>query len=87
MSEKYVSSDVWSTELARITERKGLVDADEIKVPTRNLQAKLKKMFNRINLGQDIGLILPDSLSFNDASFKDDGQAIQISITLGKKHG
>ena len=40
-----------------------------------------------INLGQDIGLILPDSLSFNDASFKDDGQAIQISITLGKKHG
>lgn len=43
VSEKYVSSDVWSTELARITERKGLVDTDEINVPTRNLQAKLKK--------------------------------------------
>lgn len=87
VSEKYVSSDIWSTELARITERKGLVDADEINVPTRKLQTKLKKIFNRINLGQDIGLILPDNLSFNDVSFKDDGQTIQISIILEKKHG
>ncbi len=87
VSEKYVPPDVWSTELARITERKGLVDTDEINVPTRNLQTKLKKMFNRINLGQDIGLILPDNLSFNDASFKDDGKTIQISVILEKKNG
>lgn len=87
VSEKYVPPDVWSTELVRITERKGLVDTDEINVPTRGLQTKLKKMFNRINLGQDIGLILPDNLSFSDASVKDDRKAIQIKIKLEKKNG
>lgn len=87
VSEKYVPPDVWSTELARITERKGLVSTDEIGVPTRSLQAKLRKMFNRINLGQDIGLILPENLSFNGASFTDDGKIIQISIMLGKTNG
>jgi len=87
VSEKYVSPDLWSTELTRIAEHKRLVDTDEINVPTRSLQAKLKKIFNRINLGQDIGLILPDNLSFNDASFKVDGRAIQISVILEKKHG
>lgn len=87
VSEKYVASNIWSTELARITERKGLVDTDEINVPTRSLQTRLKKIFNRIDLGQDIGLILPDSLSFNDASFKDEGETIQISVILEKKNG
>ncbi|TDQ38957.1 nucleoid-associated protein [Thiopseudomonas denitrificans] len=87
VSEKYVSPEIWGTELARITERKGLVDTGEINVPTRNLQTKLKKMFNRINLGQDIGLILPDNLSFNNANFTDDEETIQISITLEKKNG
>ncbi|HGN0628181.1 TPA: nucleoid-associated protein [Pseudomonas aeruginosa] len=87
VSEKYVPPDVWSTELVRITERKGLVDTDEINVSTRGFQTKLKKMLNRINLGQDIGLILPDNLSFSDASVKDDGKAIQIKIKLEKKNG
>lgn len=87
LSEKYVSSGIWATELARITERKGLVDTDEIKVPTRSLQTKLKKIFNRIALGQDIELILPDNLSFNDARLEDDGKIIQINITLENKNG
>jgi len=87
VSEKYVSPDVWCTELTRIAEHKRLVDTDEINVPTKNLQAKLKKIFNRINLGQDIELILPDNLSFNDASFKIDGKTIQINVILEKKHG
>lgn len=70
VSEKYVSPDVWSTELNKIIERKGLVDTEEISVPTKNLQTKLKKIFNRVNLGQDVGLILPNNLSFNDVDFR-----------------
>lgn len=87
VSEKYVSPNVWNAEQSRIIAHKGLVDANEISVPTKNLQTKLKKIFNRINLGQDIGLILPDNLSFNDTEFKDDGTTIQITITLEKKNG
>ena len=87
VSEKYVSPDVWSTELNKIIERKGLVDTEEISVPTKNLQTKLKKIFNRVNLGQDVGLILPNNLSFNDVDFKDNGKTIQIIIILEKKNG
>ena len=87
VSEKYVSPDVWSTELNKIIERKGLVDTEEISVPTKNLQTKLKKIFNRVNLGQDVGLILPNNLSFNDVDFQDNGKTIQISIILEKKNG
>lgn len=87
VSEKYVSPDVWSTELNKIIERKGLVDTEEISVPTKNLQTKLKKIFNRVNLGQDVGLILPNNFSFNDVDFQDNGKTIQISITLEKKNG
>lgn len=87
VSEKYVSPDVWSTELDRIVERKGLVDTGEISVSTRSLQAKLRKMFNRINLGHDIGLTIPDSLLFGGVDFKTDGKTIQINVTLEKKNG
>lgn len=87
VSEKYVSPDVWGAELGRIIERKGLVDADEISVTAKNLQTKLKKMFNRINLGEGISLMLPDSLAFNNANFKDEGKIIQLSIALEKKNG
>ena len=87
VSEKYVSPDVWSTELNKIIERKGLVDTEEISVPTKNLQTKLKKIFNRVNLGQDVGLILPNNLSFNDVDFQDNGKTIQIIIILEKKNG
>ena len=68
-------------------ERKGLVDTEEISVPTKNLQTKLKKIFNRVNLGQDVGLILPNNLSFNDVDFQDNGKTIQIIIILEKKNG
>ena len=87
VSEKYVALDIWNTELSKIIERKGLVNTQEIGVPTKSLQAKLKKIFNRVNLGQDVGLILPNSLSFNNVDFKDDGKNIKISITLEKING
>jgi len=87
VSEKYVSQDVWSEELDRITERKGLVESKEIKVSSRKLQGKLKKMFNRINLGHEIGLILPDHISFNDAAVNCEGESIKITIKLEKKNG
>ena len=87
VSEKYVALDIWNTELSKIIERKGLVNTQEIGVPTKSIQAKLKKIFNRVNLGQDVGLILPNSLSFNNVDFKDDGKNIKISITLEKING
>jgi len=87
VSEKYVPPDVWNTGLDRILERKGLVNIEKIKVPTKNLQTRLKKIFNRISLEQDIDLILPNNLSFNDASIDDNGKTFKLIITLGKKNG
>jgi hypothetical protein len=87
VSEKYVSRDVWDTELDRIVERKGLTDTGEIIVPAKSLQTKLKKMFNRINLDHAISLIIPDSLSFGGVDFKTDGKTIQLNVTLEKNNG
>ncbi len=87
ISEKYVSSDLWDAELKRITERKGILNAEKINVPAKNIQTKLKKIFNRIHLGQSIDLMLPEHLSFNGAQIKNDGETIEINITLEKKNG
>jgi hypothetical protein len=87
VSEKYVSSDVWDTELNKIVERKGLTDTSEISVPARNLQTKLKKLFNRINLDYDIGLFVPNDLSFSGVDFKTDGKTIQMNVILEKNNG
>ncbi len=87
ISEKYVSSDIWDAELDRIVERKGLVNSDEISISTKPLQAKLKKVFNRVNLGHDVSLIIPDNLLFNDVDFKIDGKTIKINVILENKDG
>lgn len=87
ISEKYVSSDVWGSELDRVIERKGLVSSAEISVPTKILQAKLRKVFSRINLGSDIALIVPENVSFSGVDFHVDGKTIQINLTLEKKNG
>jgi hypothetical protein len=87
VSERYVSADVWHTELSRLVERKGLIDAGEIRVSAKNLQIKLKRMFNRINLGYDISLIVPDNLSLNDVNFKTNGKFIKVTVILENNNG
>ena len=87
LSEKYVSPDVWDNELNRLVERKGLIDIKDISVSTKNLQAKLNRIFNRINLGNDINLIIPNDLSFNDVEFRLEGDLIKINVTLEKHNG
>ncbi|WP_046168920.1 nucleoid-associated protein [Chromobacterium vaccinii] len=87
VSEKYISLDVWDTELERLIERKGLIDSGEISVSARSLQAKLKRIFNRINLGHEISLIVPDSFSLRDVNFKIDGKSIQVNVMVEKKNG
>ena len=87
ISEKYVSSDVWDAELNRIVERKGLVEPREINISTKSLETKLKKVLNRINLGHDITLIIPDGLSFNNVDFKINGRRMQISVILENNNG
>lgn len=87
LSERYVSPDVWHAEMDRLVERKGLINTGEISVPARSLQTKLKRIFNRINLGYDVSLIVPDSLSLSDVNFKIDGKSIQVNVTLEKNNG
>lgn len=87
VSEKYVSPNVWDEELSRLVERKGLIDTREISVSAKRLQTKLNKIFNRINLGNGIDLIIPSGLSFSDVEFKLDDKSMQINITLERKNG
>lgn len=87
LSEKYVPPEVWDAELARLVERKGLVNADEISVSTKSLGTKLQKVFSRINLGHEIALIIPHSLSFNNVHFKINGQTIEINVLLENYNG
>lgn len=87
VSEKYVSPDVWDNELNRLVERKGLVDTKDISVSSKSLQTKLNRISNRINLGNDISLIIPSDLSFSDMEFKLEGKSIKLNITLERKNG
>lgn len=87
ISEKYVSSDVWDSELNRIVERKGLVVPGEINISTKSFETKLKKILGRISLGRDITLIIPDGLSFNSVDFKIDGRVMQINVFLDDNNG
>jgi hypothetical protein len=87
ISEKYVSHDVWDTELDRIVERKGLVNPGEIRVSTKSLGTRLKKVLNRIDLGHDIALTIPDNFLFHDVDFKIDGSTIQINVKLENSNG
>lgn len=87
ISEKYVSSDVWDSELNRIVERKGLLAPGEINMSTKGLEAKLKKILGRINLGHDITLIIPEGFSFNNVNFEIDGRTMRISVILEGNNG
>ncbi len=87
ISEKYVSTDVWDAELNRIVESKGLINSGEIKLTTKNLERKLKKVWSRINIGHSISLIIPDNFSFNNVDFKINGRTIQINVMLEDNNG
>lgn len=87
VSEKYVSPDIWVTELNRIVERKGLVNFEEMSVPTKSLGAKLKRAFSRIDLGNDIALTIPNNLLFKNVDFKVNGQTVQINVMLEDNNG
>ncbi len=87
VADRYVAPKVWETELDKLVERKGLIDAGEITVPAKSLQLKLKRLFNRIALGYDVGLIVPEGLSLSDVNFKIDGKFIEVKLTLEKSNG
>jgi hypothetical protein len=87
VSEKYVPLDVWNREMDRLVERKGLIDTRDISISAKSLQIKLSKIFNRINLGHDINLIIPDSLLFSGVEFKMDGEFMELNVTLENKNG
>lgn len=87
VSEKYVSPDILRTEMERIIERKGLIEAGEINISAKSLHNKLKKIFSRINLGNEISLIIPDGFELSDVDFKIDGKFIKLNINLEGKNG
>ncbi len=87
ISEKYVSPAVWAAELDRIVERKGLVSFEEMSVSTKSLGTKLKKAFSRIDLGNDIALTIPSSLSISAVDFEVSGQKVQIKVMLEGSNG
>lgn len=87
VSEKYVSPDILRTEMERIIERKGLIEAGEINISAKSLHNKLKKIFSRINLGNEISLIIPDGFELSDVDFKIDGKFIKLNINLERKNG
>lgn len=87
VSEKYVSPDILRTEMERIIERKGLIEAGEINISAKSLHNKLKKIFSRINLGNEISLIIPDGFALSDVDFKIDGKFIKLNINLERKNG
>ncbi|WP_277373498.1 nucleoid-associated protein [Pseudomonas sp. AA-38] len=87
VSEKYVPLNIWNTELNRIIERKGLVNHEEMSIPTKNFNAKLKKALSRIDLGHDITLAIPKNLSFKSVDFTINGQTVKIDVTLETGNG
>ncbi len=87
VSERYISSKVWDEELDRIVERKGLVESGEIRVSTKSLASKMKKVMSRIDLGSDIALMIPEGLSFDSVELEAAGGFLQIRVTLEKSNG
>lgn len=87
ISKRYVQEGVWEDELKNITQRKSLMDLDEIKIPVKKFVPKLRKTLNRVDLGNDILLTIPNNLSFDKVDFELNGKTILINIVLESKHG
>lgn len=87
VSERYVSRDVWETELERVAEKKGLSEIGSIAVSAKKFESRLKKVFSRVELGHDLALILPNDLSLEAVEFHKDGRKMCISIVVEEKNG
>lgn len=87
ISDRYVQEGMWKDELNNITQRKSLTDLDDIKIPIKKFAPKLRKTLNRVDLGNDILLTLPNNLSFDKVGFELNGKTILINIVLESKHG
>jgi len=87
ISERYVPGDVWDVELERVSERKGLVKIEDMSIPVKKFETKLKKTLSRVDLGRDIVLAIPSSLSFGGVEFTVDGKSIRIKVALEEKNG
>lgn len=87
ISDRYVQEGMWEDELNNIAQRKSLMDLDEIKIPVKKFAPKLRKTLNRVDLGNDILLTLPNNLSFDKVDFELNGKTILINIVLESKHG
>ena len=82
LSEKFVPTEVWESELDRISDQKGLVEVEDMAIPVKKFEKKLRRSLNRVSLGQDIVLSIPDDLSFEGVEFKTEGGTMRISIVL-----
>lgn len=87
ISDQYIDSEIWENEMVKVFDKKGLVKSDKFSISTKNLQAKLKKIFNRINLGNDISLIIPEGLLFSNTHFNITDEFVTITVILEKKNG
>jgi len=87
ISERYVKEGLWDDELKSITQRKSLMDLEEIKIPVKKFETKLKKTLNRVELSDDILLTIPSDFLFGKADFEVNGKTILINIVLEKKNG
>jgi hypothetical protein len=87
ISEKYVSPNSWSEELGKLMNQKGMVGIENINISTKNLQKKLKKIFNQVSLGNDISLIIPNDYSLCDVNLTVNQENISINIVLEAENG
>ena len=87
ISERYALGEVWDTELGRIVERKGLMEMGDMSIPVNRFQTKLNKTLSRVDLGRDVFLAIPSSLSLEGAEVTVDGKMIRVNIVLEEKNG
>lgn len=87
ISEKYVPKETWDTELKRLNELKGTIELQELNLPTKKFESKLQKVLSKVNLGNDLSLMLPNNFSFKGVTWDEDEKQVYINIVLEKSHG
>ncbi|WP_368579229.1 nucleoid-associated protein [Acinetobacter baumannii] len=87
ISEKYVPKETLDSELKQLNELKGEIELQELILPAKKFENKLQKVLNKINLGKDISLILPNDFSFKDVTWDEEEKQVHISIVLEKSNG
>ncbi|MDC4918695.1 nucleoid-associated protein [Acinetobacter baumannii] len=87
ISEKYLPIETLDSELKQLNELKGEIELQELILPAKKFENKLQKVLNKINLGKDISLILPNDFSFKDVTWDEKEKQVHISIVLEKSYG